>query len=74
MVEVRVKEAAMDGPKVGPASDDTVSLAVPANMLAQVDAHVGAGFNDRQDFILTAIRYYLDHLRDTQAQSTIQQQ
>lgn len=61
-------------PKVGPASDDTVTVNLPANMLAQIDAHVGAGFNDRQDFMLTAVRYYLDHLRDVQAQGAAQQQ
>ena len=40
---------------------ENVSVDVPANMLAQIDALVGGGFVDRQEFIRAAIRHYLEY-------------
>lgn len=45
-------------------NDETVNINIPGTMLAQIDAQVGAGFVDREEFIRSATRYYLDHLRE----------
>ena len=42
---------------------DQLTITMPANLLAQIDAHVGGGFVDRQEFIRGAIRHYLEYLQ-----------
>lgn len=42
---------------------DEVMVTLPANMLAQIDAQIGGGFVDRQDFLRSAARYYLEHMQ-----------
>jgi metal-responsive CopG/Arc/MetJ family transcriptional regulator len=42
---------------------DQVAVALPANMLAQIDAQVGSGFVDRQEFIRAAVRHYLEYMQ-----------
>jgi metal-responsive CopG/Arc/MetJ family transcriptional regulator len=43
-------------------SSEKITLAIPGNMLAQVDAQIGGGFVDRAEFIRAAIRHYLEDL------------
>ena len=45
-------------------SDDQITLSLPANLLAQIDAQVGANFTDRQDFIRSAVRDYLMDMQE----------
>jgi Arc/MetJ-type ribon-helix-helix transcriptional regulator len=47
-------------------SGDAIKVALPANLIAQIDAQVGGAFTDRDDFIRSAVRYYLEHIRETQ--------
>lgn len=49
--------------------DNAVTVALPANIIAQIDAQVGGAFVDRDDFIRSAVRYYLEHIRETQGVS-----
>ena len=43
---------------------EKVTVEIPGNMLAQIDAQVGHQFTDRDDFMRSAARYYLDTMRD----------
>ena len=45
------------------ANSDIVKVVLPANLLAQIDAQVGNTFVDRQDFIRSAVRRYLEYLQ-----------
>ena len=45
------------------ANSDLVKVVLPANLLAQIDAQVGATFVDREDFIRSAVRRYLEYLQ-----------
>lgn len=47
-------------------NDDVVPVALPSNLLAQIDAQVGSAFVDREDFIRSAVRSYLEHIRVSQ--------
>jgi Arc/MetJ-type ribon-helix-helix transcriptional regulator len=59
----------MDGnsPQVEPQSEDKVTVMLPANLLAQIDAQVGSAFVDRDDFMRAAVRYYLEHIHESQS-------
>lgn len=43
---------------------DQITIDLPANIMAQIDAQVGAEFVDRADFIRSAVRHYLEYLQD----------
>lgn len=43
-------------------STDTITVALPSNIIAQIDAQVGGGFVDREDFVRSAARHYLEYL------------
>lgn len=43
-------------------NSDIVQVALPTNILAQIDAQVGSSFVDREDFIRAAVRRYLEYL------------
>ena len=45
-------------------SSDQMQITLPSNLMAQIDAQVGAEFADREDFLRAAARFSLDHLRD----------
>jgi metal-responsive CopG/Arc/MetJ family transcriptional regulator len=49
-----------------PAFSDNVTITLPGNLVAQIDAMVGSEFMDREDFIRFAVRRYLEHLREMQ--------
>ena len=42
---------------------DQLTVTMPATLLAQIDAHVGGGFVDRQEFIRGAVRHYVEYLQ-----------
>lgn len=48
-------------PTLGNGEQITVTL--PTNVMTQIDAQVGSEFTDRDDFIRTAARHYLDYLQ-----------
>lgn len=52
MVDIKVDES------------EGISIALPTNILAEIDAHVGSQFADRDDFMRTAARYYLEAIRN----------
>jgi len=43
---------------------EQLTLTLPANLMAQIDAQVGGEFTDREEFIRAAIRRYLEYLQD----------
>lgn len=45
-------------------NSEKISITMPSNILAQIDAQVGGGFVDREEFIRSAVRNYLTELRD----------
>jgi metal-responsive CopG/Arc/MetJ family transcriptional regulator len=45
---------------------DRIALTVPANLIAQIDAQVGGEFVDREDFIRSAVRHYLECMQKSQ--------
>ncbi|MBX6334604.1 ribbon-helix-helix protein, CopG family [Candidatus Saccharibacteria bacterium] len=51
---------------VGPVSNDQLTVSLPANLIAQIDAVVGSEFTDRDDFIRAAVRHYLEYLQHVQ--------
>lgn len=58
----------MDGnPQVGPSSEDKLTVTLPSNLLAQIDAQIGSAFVDREDFMRAAVRFYLEHIHATQS-------
>lgn len=42
-------------------STEAVTITLPSNLLAQIDAQVGGDFIDREDFIRSAARHYLEY-------------
>lgn len=44
-------------------SSDLIKVVLPANLIAQIDAQVGSTFVDREDFIRSAVRRYLEYLQ-----------
>lgn len=56
----------MDDTPAEPTSDDTIQVALPSNLTTQIDAQIGSAFIDRDDFIRSAVRFYLEHIRQTQ--------
>lgn len=40
---------------------ESVTITLPTNLLAQIDAQVGGDFVDREDFIRAAARHYLEY-------------
>lgn len=48
---------------------DKITLTLPANMLAQIDAQVGSGFVDREEFIRSSVRHYLEYMQDANNQN-----
>jgi metal-responsive CopG/Arc/MetJ family transcriptional regulator len=53
-------------------TSETISCALPGNLIAQIDAQVGSSFVDREEFIRAAIRHYLDYLRSAQESQTVE--
>lgn len=45
---------------------DRLTVSLPANMIAQIDAVVGSQFTDRDDFLRAATRHYLEYLQQIQ--------
>lgn len=45
------------------AATEQFALTLPPNLVAQIDAQVGSGFVDRQEFIRSAVRHYLAYLQ-----------
>ena len=43
---------------------ERVTVALPSNVLAQIDAQIGSQFADRDDFMRAAARFYLDSIQD----------
>jgi metal-responsive CopG/Arc/MetJ family transcriptional regulator len=43
---------------------ERVTVALPSNILAQIDAQIGSQFADRDDFMRAAARHYLDTMRE----------
>lgn len=57
----------MDGNNnLGPTASDQITVDLPANIIAQIDAVVGSEFADRQDFLRSAVRHYLEYLQHVQ--------
>ncbi|PLS82020.1 hypothetical protein CYG49_00065 [Candidatus Saccharibacteria bacterium] len=46
--------------------EEQITVVIPGNLIAQIDAQVGSAFVDRADFIRSAIRDYLEHIRKSQ--------
>ncbi len=46
--------------------DESVSVVLPENLLEEIDAQVGGAFTDRSDFVLSAVRHYVEHMHDVQ--------
>lgn len=44
-------------------NSDLIKVVLPTNLLAQIDAQVGSTFVDREDFIRSAVRRYLEYLQ-----------
>lgn len=42
-------------------STESVTITLPSNLLAQIDAQIGGDFIDREDFIRSAARHYLEY-------------
>lgn len=61
-----VKEAYMNNDSSVGENAESINVAIPTNLIAQIDAQVGGAFTDRDDFVRSAVRYYLEHIRDTQ--------
>jgi Arc/MetJ-type ribon-helix-helix transcriptional regulator len=57
---------AQDTSPVENANEDTFVVALPPNLVAQIDAQVGSAFVDRDDFMREAVRHYLEYVRQTQ--------
>lgn len=51
---------------VGPTANDQLTVSLPANVIAQIDAVVGSEFTDRDDFMRAAVRHYLEYLQHVQ--------
>jgi metal-responsive CopG/Arc/MetJ family transcriptional regulator len=45
-------------------ASDQINVTLPSNLIAQIDARVGAEFADRADFMRAAARYYLEHMQE----------
>jgi metal-responsive CopG/Arc/MetJ family transcriptional regulator len=43
---------------------ERLTVTIPATMLAQIDAQIGGGFVDRDEFIRAATRHYLEYQRE----------
>lgn len=56
----------MNSTNTSPTGDDVIAVSLPANLLAQIDAQVGAAFADREDFVRAAVRSYLEHMQESQ--------
>jgi metal-responsive CopG/Arc/MetJ family transcriptional regulator len=46
---------------------EKMNITIPGNMLAQIDAQIGSGFTDREEFMRAAARHYLEYLRSMNA-------
>lgn len=44
-------------------NSDLIKVVLPSNLLAQIDAQIGSTFVDREDFIRSAVRRYLEYLQ-----------
>ena len=42
---------------------ERVTVALPSNILAQIDAQIGSQFADRDDFMRSAARHYLETMQ-----------
>lgn len=42
-------------------ANESVTVTLPMNMLAQIDAQVGGDFVDRADFLRAAARHYIEY-------------
>ncbi len=51
---------------------EQVTVTLPSNLLAQIDAQVGGSFVDREDFLRSAARHYIEYLQSLAAQATDQ--
>lgn len=40
---------------------EAVTITLPSNLLAQIDAQIGGDFVDREDFMRAAARHYLEY-------------
>lgn len=45
------------------ATSGQITVNVPGNLMAQIDAQVGSNFVDRDEFIRAAIRHYIEALQ-----------
>lgn len=45
-------------------ASDQIMVSIPGNLMAQIDAQVGSEFADRSDFVLAAVRHYLEYLQN----------
>lgn len=45
------------------AISDRLTITLPGNLLAQVDAQVGSNFVDRDEFVRAAVRHYVEFLQ-----------
>jgi metal-responsive CopG/Arc/MetJ family transcriptional regulator len=43
---------------------DKITLDLPSNLIAQIDAQIGSEFADRADFMRAATRHYLEHMQN----------
>jgi metal-responsive CopG/Arc/MetJ family transcriptional regulator len=50
--------------------NDQIKVTLPSNMVAQIDAQVGGGFVDREEFIRSAIRHYVEYLQEVDSASS----
>ena len=51
------------------ATSDQITVMLPGNLLAQVDAQVGSNFVDRDEFVRAAVRHYVEFLQSSGGQT-----
>lgn len=56
----------MNGETTANQNSEKVTVDIPANLIAQMDAQIGSVFVDRAEFMRAAVRYYLDYIRESQ--------
>lgn len=45
------------------ATSDRITVTLPGNLLAQIDAQVGSNFVDRDEFVRAAVRHYVESIQ-----------
>ena len=45
------------------ATSAQITVTLPGNLMAQVDAQVGSNFVDRDEFIRAAVRHYIEYIQ-----------